>query len=336
MEITKNKIDKSNMNSVIIESTKQLQKGLGLAKDIKIDGDIKNIVICGVGGSALPADILNTVAKPLVPIYIQRNYTLPFTANEHSLVICVSYSGNTEETLSVLKEAIDRKFRVIGISTGGQVEKLCTLNNIPLVKIPSGIQPRCATGYIFSALAQLLINKGIIEDISKQIIETSNQLAAINPLLQKEGKKLSKKIVGKIPVIYSSDNFKAVAMIWKIKFNENSKIPAFYNSFPELNHNEMVGHTGLKKLGVKNFQILILQNLQDHERMLKRIKLTADIIKKTGAKVEIVNMKEGSLLFKIFSTLLLGDWVSYYLALENNIDPTPVKIVEEFKSLMQD
>ncbi len=328
-------IDKSNMGSVITDSTEQLKKGLDLAKNVKVNGDIKNVIICGIGGSALPADILQSVVKTLVPTYIQRSYNLPPVASEQSLVICISYSGNTEETLSVLREAISKKLAIVGICAGGQMEKLCSQNNIPLVKIPSGIQPRCATGYIFSALAKILANHNLIENISGDIIKTSDRLASINSLLQKEGKKLSKKIVNKIPIVYSSDTFKAVAMIWKIKFNENAKIPAFYNYFPELNHNEMVGYTGLKKLGAKNFQVLILQDLQDHQRILKRIKLTADIIKRAGTKVEIINMKEGSRLFKVFSTLLLGDWVSYYTALENNTDPTPVKMVEEFKGMMQ-
>ena len=326
-------IDKSNMKQVIIDSTQQLKKGLDLAKDIKIEGDIKNIVICGIGGSALPADIVNAVAKLNAPLYIHRSYNLPAAAHENSLVICISYSGNTEETLSALKEAIDKKYKVIGICAGGKVEELCNANNIPLVKIPSGIQPRCATGYIFSALVQLLANMGLVGDLSKQVIETSNQLTAINSLLEKEGKKLAKKVAGNIPVVYSSDSFKAVAMIWKIKFNENAKIPAFYNYFPELNHNEMVGYTGLKKLGAK-FQALMLQDLAEHERILKRMKLTSAIMKKSGAKVEMITMQEGSYLFKMFSTLLLGDWASYYTALANNVDPTPVKMVEEFKGLM--
>ncbi len=327
-------IDKSNMKQVIIDSTEQLKKGLTLAKNIKIEGDFKNVIICGIGGSAWPVDILSAVVTPTIPIYIHRTYSLPIVAKRGSLIICISYSGNTEEPLSSLKEAISKKYSAIGISSGGQVEKLCKENNIPLVKIPSGIQPRCATGYIFSALTKILASKGLIEDISEEIVKTSAQLALVNPLLEKEGKKLAKKIGKSIPIVYSSDAFKAVAQIWKIKFNENSKIPAFYNYFPELNHNEMVGYTGLEKSGAK-FQVLILQDLQDHERILKRMKLTAGIIKKAGAKVEMVNMQEGSYLFKIFSTLLLGDWVSYYTALENNVDPTPVAMVEEFKSLME-
>ena len=338
MEI--NKIDKSNMRQVIVESPNQLKKGLELVfdwylKDIKHGENFSNVVVCGIGGSVLAVEVLNAFTKTSIPVYIHRDYGLPSVASEKSLIICISYSGNTEETLSALQEATSKKFRITCISSGGKVEKLCTNNDIPLIIIPSGIQPRCAIGYMFSALAKILINEGIIQDCTAEILETSKKLAAINPALEKQGEKLAKKLVKKIPIVYSSNTFKAVAKIWKIKFNENSKIPAFYNYFPELNHNEMVGYTGLKKLGTKNFYVLILQDSTNHPRILKIMKLTADIIKKSGANVEVIPIQEGSLLFKIFSSLLLGDWVSYYVAIENDIDPTPVKMVEEFKELMQ-
>ncbi len=329
------KIDKSNMRQVIIDSADQLKEGLTLAENIKIDGDFKNIVICGMGGSALPADILNITTNLEIPVYIHRGYNLGEKTNEHSLVICISYSGNTEETLSAINEAINRKLKVIGISSNGEIETVCKKNTIPFVKIPAGIQPRCAIGYIYSALIKVLINCNITKDISSEIIEASQKVKEISNSLEVEGKKLAKKLLKKVPVIYSSENFKDLAKIWKIKFNENSKTPAFYNYFPELNHNEMVGYGGLKRLGFKNFHVIILQDVSDHPRILKRIKLTADLIRKNGAKVEIVAIQSGSVLFKIFSTLLLGDWVSYYLALENKIDPTPVQIVEEFKGQMK-
>ena len=120
---------------------------------------------------------------------------------------------------------------------------------------------------------------------------------------------------------------------WKIKFNENSKIPAFWNIFPELNHNEMVGHTGTKKLSGK-FNVIILQDQADHPRILRRMKITAGAMKKLGLKVDFVDIKQGPLMFKVFATLLLGEWVSYYLALSQKIDPSPVKLVEDFKKQM--
>jgi len=329
MEIKK--IDKSNMYNVISESAEQLKKGLELAKNAKIEGDFKNIIICGIGGSALPSNILTSLNKTDIPIYIHRDYNLPQKADEHSLIICISYSGNTEETISALQEAISKKLRVICITTGGEIEKLCQENTIPLVKIPSGIQPRMATGYIFSALIKILENSEVIKKISTEILETGEELKKINSLLENEGKKLAKKLFKKIPIIYASNKFKEIARILKIKFNENSKIPAFYNYFPELNHNEMIGYTNAKKY----FFVIIIQDSDDHPRILKRMQLTAKLISQKGIQTETINIKRGSILFKIFSTLLLGDWASYYLALEYKIDPTPVKMVEEFKKLMQ-
>jgi len=256
---------------------------------------------------------------------------------QKSLVICISYSGNTEETVSALQEAIDQKITAAGVSSGGQIEALCQKNNLPFIKIPGGIQPRSALGYMFGALAMVLANSGLAKDMSGEITEIAQKLKTLNASLEQEGKTLAKKLFKKIPVLYSSDSGQAlsIARIWKIKFNENTKIPAFYNYFPELNHNEMVGWQGLKKMGIKNVCVIIFKDSAAHPRTLKRINLTADLIKKSGADVQILNESEGTPLFKIFSSLLLGDWTSYYLALAYKTDPTPVAMVEEFKALMK-
>jgi glucose/mannose-6-phosphate isomerase len=325
----KKEIDKFNMHKVITDSPEQLEKGLLLAENIKQEGDFKNIIICGIGGSALPANILNTIAKTKIPIFIQRDYGLSKEANEKSLVICISYSGNTEEALSGLKEALDRNLKIICLSSGGKIEEICKEKNIPFVKIPSGIQPRSATGYIFASLAKVLINSNLIEDISDEIIKASIELKKINKEIEKQGEDLAKKLSGKIPVIYTSNEFKSIGRIWKIKFNENSKIPAFYNYFPELNHNEMVGFSELKK--GNNFYFIIIKDDQTNPRNLKRMDLLGEILREKGSNVSFLDIKNGSLTSKVFSILTFGDWTSYYLALEYKIDPTPVKMVEDFK-----
>lgn len=330
-------IDKSNMHKVIAESPEQLERGLALAKNIKVKGYFKNFVICGMGGSALPGDILRSLNK-INQIYIHRDYGLPMTADENSLIICVSYSGNTEELVSALEEALKKKLKIICIASGEKVEEICKKNNIPLVKVPGGIEPRSATGYIFSALVKTLENSGIVKNMSPEILKTARKLKKINISLEEEGKELAKNLFKKIPVVYASNQFKIIAKIWKIKFNENAKIPAFYNYFPELNHNEMAGYTKIKnqKLKIKNFCAIILKDAGDNSRILKRMELTAKLLSKNELKVEFINIEEGSLLFKIFSSLLLGDWTSYYLALEYKTDPTPVKMVEELKKLMRE
>lgn len=328
----KNKIDRFNMRQVIIDSPEQLKTGLELAKNVKASGEFKNVIICGIGGSALPSDVLDIVTQPAIPIYIPRNYNLPKQTNKKSLVVCISYSGNTEEPISGLDEALSKNLKIIGIASGGKIEEKCKKNNLPFVKISSGIQPRSATGYIFSSLAKVLSNSGIIEDLSDEILKTTDELKNITEELERQGQDLAKKLFEKIPIIYASSEFKDVAKIWKIKLNENSKIPAFWNYFPELNHNEMVGYSQLKK--DNKFYFVIIKDDKTHPRNLKRMELLGTLLKEKGAGVSFVDARQGSLMSRVFSTLLLGDWVSYYLALENKVDPTPVRIVEDFKKML--
>ena len=320
------------MRQIIIDSPLQLKKGLELVGGVKIEGNFNNVVICGIGGSALPVSILNTVTASNIPILAHKDYNLPSEANEKSLIICISYSGNTEEPISGLQEALSKNLKIIGIASGGRVEEICKKNNLPFVKIPPGIQPRSATGYIFSTLVKVLANSGIIKDLSDEILETTEEIEKMNEGLEKQGKDLAEKLFEKIPIIYASNKFKSIARIWKIKFNENSKTPSFYNYFPELNHNEMVGFSQLKK--DNKFYFVILKDDQSHPRNLKRMDLFGSLLKEKGSGVSFVDIKQGSLMSKVFSTLLLGDWASYYLALKYKFDPTPVKMVEEFKKMM--
>ncbi len=327
-------VDKSNMRQVIIDSPKQLEGGLRLAKDVKGEGKFKNVIICGMGGSALPADILKTL-NWIDKIYIHKDYGLPAIATQDSLIICISYSGNTEEVVLALREAVNKNFKVIGVASGGEIEKICQQNNVPFVLLTSGIQPRSAIGYIFSVLVKILENSGLVKDRSPEISDCQEKLGQITEELEKEGSKLAKKIGDKIPIIYAEGKEGAISMasLWKIKFNENTKIPAFYNYFPELNHNEMAGFSHANKSNI--FHFVIIKDAQGNPRNIERMDIFADLMKKLGSNTDFVEVKGGSPIFKIFSTLLLGDWVSYYLALENNIDPTPVKIVEDFKKLLK-
>ncbi len=166
----------------------------------------------------------------------------------------------------------------------------------------------------------------------------AEKLDTINAVQEKKGQELAKKLKSKIPVIYASNIFKSLAQVWKIKFNENSKIPALCNYFPELNHNEMVGFTDLSifQSPISNFHLLILRDEKDHPRNLKRMDLTSKILENKGIGTTFIDLEKGGTFYKIFSNLLLGDWASYYLALGYETDPTPVKMVEEFKKQMEE
>ena len=168
-------------------------------------------------------------------------------------------------------------------------------------------------------------NSNLIEDQTNFVNKTVETLQ--KPIFEERAKELAEKLVDKIPVIYSSDRLKAIAYKWKISFNENSKVHAFYNVFPELNHNEMVGYTNIKG----NFYIIIIKDEDDYERTRKRMQLTKGIIKKAGVPVVEIALSGPCRLAKLISAIYIGDWTSYYLALEHELDPTPVSIVEEFK-----
>lgn len=320
------------MREVILNFPKQFKQGIERAKDVKIEDKFSKIIICGMGGSTLPANILLTYLPDLkVPLYIHRSYGLPSQADEKSLVIVISYSGNTEETISATEEALRKGLKTVAITCNGKLKELAEKEDLPLVLIPqTGIQPRCATGYLFSALLKVLSNSGIIKDKSEEILEMAENLNPIN--FENKGKSLAKKLIGKIPIVYASNNFKSLARVWKIKFNENSKIMAFWNYFPELNHNEMVGLTSLKG----NFHFIILRDINNQPKILKRMELFADLAKEKGAEVDFVELTGANNLEKIFNNLILSDWASYYLALEYKVNPMPIEIIEEFKKRLKE
>jgi glucose/mannose-6-phosphate isomerase len=320
------------MRQTILEFPKQFRVGLQAAKNVKVEGKFDALLISGMGGSALPGEILGIWLRSYkigLPLYINRDYGLPDTVDERSLLVFISYSGNTEEILTTFKEAQKKNLKIVAITSGGKLAKLCQKSKIPFARIPKGFQPRMALGMQFAALVKILVNCGIIKNNLENILGLENKL--LPKELELKGKNLAKKLKGKIPVIYASDRLKSLAQIWKIKFNENSKTIALTNYFPELNHNEITGF--LNSQG--KFQIIILEDPSDHLRILKRMKLTSKILKSKGVIVQTIQIKGKDILDKTFSNLLLADWASYYLALEKRLDPTPVKLQEEFKKRLK-
>jgi glucose/mannose-6-phosphate isomerase len=327
-------IKKYKMSQIIQEFPKQFKVGFEAAKDVKLKDKFKSLLICAMGGSSLGGEILKIWLKTStinLSLFLNKTYSLPQFVDKNHLILAISYSGNTEETLSAFREALRKNLKIVAITSDGKLAKLCNKHRVPLVLLPGGYPPRMSLGFQFGALMRILINCQIIKGGKKDLLLLEDKL---NPKkLEKEGRKLAKKLKNKIPLIYASKVNKGLALIWKIKFNENSKFPAFCNYFPELSHNEIVGFTNKQKN--KNFHIIILKDSSDHPKILKRMKLTANILKTRRISSDFIEMNEKNILLKIFSNILLADWTSYYLALENGVDPIPVKIVEEFKRKMK-
>lgn len=324
-------VPQKSMKQNILDFPKQFEKGLALAQNVKVAGKFENIVFSGMGGSAWPAEILSTWLD--WPIRVNRNYQLP--ASKKDLTIFSSYSGNTEEPLAAYQTALKKKLVMAAITSGGQLKELCRQNGTPLAEIPIGLVPRMATGYIFTALHSLLANSGLIKDKSSEILEMAKNL---NPAGQEnQGKGIAEKMKERIPIIYSSDKLKVLSYIWKIKFNETSKSPAFSHCLPELNHNELEGLAHEKECDFHDkpiFQCLILKDPADQPEIRKRMDLTAEILNESGLPAEIIDLTGQSLLEKIFSSILLADWASYYLAKAYGTDPLKTEVIERFKQKM--
>ena len=334
-------LDSSNMEKVILDFPKQFQAGIKAAEKTSLKSYTfltppENIIICGMGGSALPGDILVTL-RPL-DVFVHKSYGLPPQAGNDSFVICVSYSGNTEETLSAFSEALKKKLPLIAITCGGKLKELCKENSIPLALIPSPhIPPRLALGVQFAALLQILVNHNLLpESLIKELLKLGQSLKSKK--LEGQGKELAKKIYQKIPIIYASKQFREVGLIWKNSLNETAKILAISNYFPELNHNEINGFWKINERQVdsKKLFLISLKDAQDYPRIRKQIKIAEDIIKKEGIEGKAVDIEGKTMLEKIFSAILLGFWTSFWLAIKYEIDPTPVKTTEELKKKLKE
>ncbi len=316
-------IDNSNMLKVIEDFPHQCKTALELAKGMTVSGKINNIIIAGMGGSAVGGDLLKLYLHDLkIPVTTIRDYKLPNYANESTLVFAVSYSGNTEETLAAYEDALRKKTKIIAVTSGG---KLGDISN-KTIKIPKGLQPRAALGYLFFPMLGVLVNSGIANENSAEINEMLDVLSQKEDFRQ-FGEKLAKKIGSRTPLIYASEQFGAVAYRWKTQFNENSKVAAFSHVFSEMNHNEIVGYQSMSR---DRFIAIFIRDNADNERIKKRIDITKEIISQK-VDVEEIYTKGTYLLSRLFSGLYYADFTSYYLALQNKTDPTPVHVIENLK-----
>lgn len=319
-------IDAENMAQVLGQFPRQCGEALELPKGIYVSGKVASIVILGMGGSGIVADLTATLMRgQKIPVHVVRDYALPGFVNKDSLVIAVSYSGRTEETIAACREAIEREAKVVGVSSGGDIQALCQKH----IKIPEGLQPRAALGYLLLPVLGLLSNSKLIEISHEDITEALTILSNVAEFRQR-GQTIVKLLKGRIPIIYASELMRPIAMRWKTQFNENAKVPAFYNAFPEMNHNELCSYESMKR---EEMAVLLLKDPQDHERIRKRMDICREMMKQTVDVIEVAPRGK-SLLARMLSFIYLGDWASYYAAIERKVDPTPVHIIQKLKREM--
>lgn len=334
MQELREQLDSQNLHEIIKNLPQQFLDGFNFT-NVSIKTDTKKIVFCGMGGSALPANLLKTyfaVSKSNfnIPIKINRDYRLPHLVDETWSGFFSSYSGNTEETLSALADAEEKGMKDIVIfAHGGKLKEIAEEKGYQLIEIPDTKQPRMAYGFYIGALLKVFVNSGLLELNLEEFTSDIEKALKESDSIEAQSEKLAKATQGKIALVYTSNVWKYVAMVWKINFNENSKTQSFWNILPEMNHNEMVGFSNI----VGEYKTFVLKDNEEHERILKRINIFEKILGKE-LNIETLEMKDGSPLFKMVTSLMLGLWTSYNLALINKIDPAPVDMVENFKKMM--
>lgn len=303
------------------------------------DRAIENIVITGMGGSALAALLLKTLLKAKItrPIEVVRGYSLPAYVNEKTLVIASSYSGNTEETLSALSGALESGAQIGIITSGGKLGDAAKEKGISNILLPAGFQPRMAVIYNLVALITLfghfkVVEPGLLEEVRSTgdfLREASDAWVKEVTVDKNYAKQLALLAVGKTPVFYGGELTAPVAYKWKISWNENAKNVAFWNEYPEFNHNEFMGWASHPI--EKPFVVFDLVSSLEHSQVLKRFEVSDKLLSGRRPKANTVALAGDTLLKQLLWGSILADFVSIYVAVLNGVDPTPVELIEKLK-----
>lgn len=340
-ETTISLYDRSDMRALLTGFPHQAEDAVRIGKEaalVPLKGKPSAIVVTGLGGSAIGGDLLRSYLSDQldVPFLVNRHYTLPRFAGPSTLVVVSSYSGNTEETIASYHEAMKRKAHVICFTAGGEIASLARKNRQTLVTLPKGYPPRAALGYSFFPMLIALSRYRVVPSQDAAIRETLALLRKLSVRYRLTGQKnpaleLARQLYNKVPVIYSSaDRIDAVNLRWRGQIAENAKTLAFGHVFPEMNHNELVGWKVLRRM-MEEMAVVYLHDREDHPRVALRMEIARGIIGEFASRIVDVRSEGKSRLARMFSLVHLGDWTSFYLAMLNGVDPTPVNVIDYLK-----
>jgi glucose/mannose-6-phosphate isomerase len=293
------------------------------------------VVICGMGGSAIAGDLLADLVsiQPTVPIFVVRDFRLPFLPDRRSLVIVCSYSGNTEETLSMFHQTLRAGARLMVVTGGGLLEDEAGVRKVPLLRIDIPGEPRSAVGYTLLLLLGILGRLGLVEttedDVraaTRALRQQVSQLAEEVPTEDNLAKQLALALKDKVILVYGGGIFFGMARRWKTQFNENAKAWAFFETMPELLHNSVEAYESSPKIS-QHVMALLLHPSGIVDEVKGRHHIVAQLLRHGGLSHRVVEGQEGPPLDQVLAMLLLGDYVSYYLAMLNGIDPSPTPAI---------
>jgi glucose/mannose-6-phosphate isomerase len=320
------------MKTLIKNFSGQLREAVEIAKQAKLtsyNGELKNVLISGLGGSGIGGTLVAELCENggTIPVLVNKKYQIPSFIGPNTLFIASSYSGNTEETIEATLAAKEKGAKIVCVSSGGRIIEMAKENNWDYVIVPGGNPPRACLGYSLVQLLNILSFNKITSDIMfKQLEGAIKLIDAEEENIQKEAKEIAKKLVGKIPVIYTL-SLEAVAVRFRQQINENGKNLCWHHVIPEMNHNELVGWTDINE----NLAVLVLRNSSDFYRNVKRLEVNLDIISKYTKNITTLNSKGNNTIEEAIYLIHLTDWVSCFLADEKGVDVMEVKVIDHLK-----
>ena len=341
-------LDTLNMLGEIDNLPDQLASAyqLGMKHALPDWKDFKQVVIAGMGGSAIGADLLASycASLALLPVSVHRDYSLPlFARGGETLVVCSSHSGNTEETLDAFESARKSECRIVVVSTGGELAKRAKENNIPLWTFDHKGQPRAAVGFSFGLLLAMFQRLGFIPDQSKEMKDavasmkrTQQHLKADVPAVKNPAKRYAGQLMGRWVTFMGSGLLSVVARRWKGQINEVAKAGANFEFLPEADHNTLAGTMNPQETLNAHTMTLFLRAPSDHPRNRLRSDLTRKAFMLEGMNTDYIDARGNTPLAHMWTSILFGDYMSYYLAMGYGVDPTPIQALVELKEAMKD
>ena len=334
------RIDAGGMVDITTSFPRQCEKALELAAAWALPSPsiaVGQVVVAGMGGSAAGGDLLHSLADK--PVVVNRRYGIPRFVGSHTLFFAVSHSGNTEETLSAYQAAREADGLVLVIAGGGKLIEAATADGVPFCEVPGGQPPRTAFGYLFLPLfsaaqtyGAIAADEGATREMISVLEEAAEECGPMNPTSENPAKQLAVALTGTIPIIYGAEGFTApVALRWKTQFNENAKVPAFSYSFPEMNHNEVMGWEGVRQENA--FAVVLLRDRGESPRMKARFEITKSFIKDKAPLYEVWSRGDAPVTRAVYLNYV-GDWVTLYSALLRGVDPTVIESIDKLKEAL--
>jgi glucose/mannose-6-phosphate isomerase len=334
-------LDSKSMRNLMQSLPAQIEGAAQVARSLPLtpSGRVSHVVVFGMGGSAISGDVIRaaTAETLRVPFVVCREYRLPAFVDSSTVAFASSYSGNTEETLSAYEQARAAGANIVCLTSGGKLASLGHSHGYPVIQVPAGMPPRAAIGYLSVLLLGALTALGLAPEASESLRETADVLNGLVPRLLPEvpesknpAKQMAGALHGRLAAIYAGPILEPAAARWRGQIEENAKNLAFHHVLPEMNHNELVGWE-LPPSALHQVGAVFLRDGGDHPQVQRRFDLTKEIVSRQAGAVHEAWSEGRSVLARLFSVICLGDFVSLFLSYLNEVDPTPVPVIETLK-----